>query len=272
MTGKSITLPGIIMVILALVAVLILRKSRESAKYLNGSAMGTQWIVEWRGNAPERSQIKKEISLTLEEWEQVLSQWRQDSDLSRHNRGEPVTEELARVLILADGIKERSGGAFNHHLLKEVHAAGFGPDGVGIDLSSIGKGFAVDRVCERLQELGMRDFVFALAGEVRAVGGPWPVEIEKPLMAETVLDHVVMLKNDAIATSGNYRQFRQTEEGLLTHIIDPETRRPVIRPPSSVTVIAADCATASAWATALFVRGPKYKGDHPELRVSWQHP
>jgi len=272
MTGKSIVLPGFILVVLGMLAVILMRKSGGDEASIRGSAMGTHWTVEWRGKAPEPVVLKREISATLEKWEQVLSQWRQDSDLSRFNRGEPATADLGRVLEMAEGIKRKSGGAFDHHLLAEVHAAGFGPAGKGIDLSSIGKGFAVDRVCERLRELGMRDFVFALAGEVRAQGGPWPVEIEKPLVADSVADHVVVLENQAVATSGNYRQFRQTEEGLVTHIIDPVTGKSVIRPPSSVTVIAADCATASAWATALFVLGPEYEGDLPELRVSWQHP
>ncbi|WAC20118.1 FAD:protein FMN transferase [Luteolibacter sp. SL250] len=272
MTGRSIVLPGFILVVLGMLAVVLVRKSGGEVASIRGSAMGTHWTVEWRGDAPEPVVLKREISATLEKWEQVLSQWRPDSDLSRFNRGEPATPELARVLELADGIKRKSGGAFDHHLLAEVHAAGFGPQGKGVDLSSIGKGFAVDRVCEHLGKLGMRDFVFALAGEVRAVGRPWQVEIEKPLLAESVEDHVVMLENQAVATSGNYRQFRETEEGLVTHIIDPVTGKPVIRPPSSVTVIAADCATASAWATAHFVLGPQYKGDLPELRVSWQHP
>jgi thiamine biosynthesis lipoprotein len=272
MSGKSIVLPGFILFLLAALAVILIRKSGDVATAIHGSAMGTHWTLEWRGSAPEPPALKREVSTTLEEWEQVLSQWRRDSDLSRFNRGEPATAELSRVLELAEGIKRKSGGAFDHHLLAEVHAAGFGPEGKGVDLSSIGKGFAVDRVCERLRGLGLRDFVFALAGEVRAVGGPWPVEIEKPLVAESVADHVVMLENQAAATSGNYRQFRRTEEGLVSHIIDPVTGKPVIRPPSSVTVVAADCASASAWATALFVLGPGYKGDLPDLKVSWQHP
>lgn len=272
MSGRSIVLPGFVLLVLAMLAVILIRKSGGGATAIHGSAMGTRWTLEWRGKAPEPVALKAEVASTLEKWEQVLSQWRGDSDLSLFNRGEPATAELSRVLELADGIKRKSGGAFDHHLLAEVHAAGFGPAGKGVDLSSIGKGFAVDRVCERLRGLGMGDFVFALAGEVRAVGGPWPVEIEKPLVAESVADHVVMLENQAVATSGNYRQFRQTDAGLATHIIDPGTGRSVIRPPSSVTVIAGDCATASAWATALFVLGPEYKGDLPELRVSWQHP
>lgn len=256
--------------LLALVGVIFL-KTRRHEDQLHGSAMGTRWTLQWRGDSPPPSGLKQEIAVVLEKWEQVLSQWRPGSDLSRYNGGAPATPELSRVLAMAEEIKGASHGAFDHQILEKVHAAGFGPEGSGIDLSSIGKGFAVDRVCERLRERGMDDFVFALAGEVRAVG-EWPVEIEKPLLSGYEMDHVIQLKNQAVATSGNYRQFRETKAGLVSHIIDPRTGEPVIRPPSSVTVIAGDCATASAWATALFVLGPEFK-DHPrELKVSWQHP
>lgn len=260
----------VVVILIGLVAALIW-KSRRDGSSLHGSAMGTRWTLEWRGKSPPPAQVKQEVSATLEKWEQVLSQWRPNSELSRYNRGQAPTAELARVLAMAGEIKRQTNGAFDHHLLEKVHAAGFGPAGSGVDLSSIGKGFAVDRVCERLRGSGMTDFVFALAGEVRAVGG-WTVEIEKPLLTGSTMDHEVWLDHRAIATSGNYRQFRQTEDGLVTHIIDPKTGKSVIRPPSSVTVMANDCATASAWATALFVLGPEFNGYPKELQVSWQHP
>lgn len=272
MSARSFAVPACAAFILVTLAYLLARKSGDDLHAIRGAAMGTQWTLEWRGKAPKATLLKQEVSTTLETWEQVLSQWRDGSDLSRFNRGEPATPELARVIQLADRIKTDTGGAFDHHLLGKVHEAGFGPAGSGMDLSSVGKGFAVDRVCERLQQLGMHDFVFALAGEVRAQGGSWPVGIEKPRVDETTQDHVILLENQAVATSGNYRQFRWTEAGLVSHIIDPQTGHSVIRPPSSVTVVAPDCATASAWATALFVRGPQYKDYPGELRVSWQHP
>lgn len=237
---------------------------------LHGSAMGVRWSLQWRGESPPPAVLKREVAAVLEHWEQVLSQWRPDSDLSRHNKGENATPDLARVISLADEIQTATGGAFDHHVLGKVHAAGFGPEGEGIDLSSIGKGFAVDRVGERLRELGVGDFVFALAGEVLAGDGTWPVDIEKPRLDGREIAMTVRLMRRAVATSGNYRQFRPTDEGLVSHIIDPATGEPVIRPPSSVTVMAPDCATASAWATALFVRGPEFRDYPAGLEVRWQ--
>lgn len=258
-----------VLALLALVAGVIW-KSRPHENHLHGSAMGCQWNLEWRGASPPPERLKREVALTLEKWEQVLSQWRPNSDLSRYNRGEAPSADLSRVLGMADEMKKETGGAFDHHILERVHAAGFGPEGKGVDLSSIGKGFGVDRVCERLRELGLKDFVFALAGEVKAVGGEWPVDIEKPVLGGGGTLRTVMLRDQAIATSGNYRQFRETKEGIITHIIDPKTGKSVIRPPCSVTVIARDSATASSWATALFVLGPEFKGYPAEYVVSWQ--
>ncbi len=231
-------------------------KPENDAKILTGESMGTTWKLAWRGASSPG--MEEAVTDTLKNWEDILSQWKPDSDLSRFNRGEPATPELQRVIDLAEEMREASGGAFDHRMLKETGEAGFGPGGNGMDLSAIGKGFAVDRVGERLREMGASDFVFELGGEILAGDGEWEVAIEKPdpALQETAL--TLPLKNRALATSGNYRQFRPAAGGLASHIIDPKTRKPVIRPPSSVSVFAKDCATADAWATALFVLGPGF--------------
>ena len=228
--------------------------------------MGTTWKLAWRG-APGGG-LDCDVAETLRKWEDVLSQWKPDSDLSRFNRGEPATPELQRVIDLAEGIRVASGGAFDHRMLKETGEAGFGPGGSGIDLSAIGKGFAVDRVGDILKQRGITDFVFELGGEILAGDGEWEVAIEKPDPATNELSRTVKLRNQALATSGNYRQFKPAPGGLASHILDPRTRKPIIRPPCSVSVIAADCATADAWATALFVLGPA-ASPPPGLGVGW---
>jgi thiamine biosynthesis lipoprotein len=233
---------------------------------VTGQAMGTTWKLAWRGPAP--AELEQEVPVVLEKWEAVLSQWRDDSDLSRFNHGESATPELQHVIALAEEIRLASSGAFDHRMLRETGEAGFGPVGNGIDLSAIGKGFAVDRVGERLRELGVTDFIFELGGEILAGDGEWVVAIENPDPVRRGISRTVKLRNRALATSGNYRQFKPAAGGLASHIIDPHTRKPVVRPPSSVTVIANDCATADAWATALFVAGPDFPAPQ-QLEVSW---
>jgi len=77
-------------------------------------------------------------------------------------------------------------------------------------------------------------------------------------------------RNRGLATTGNYRQFRPGTTGLVSHPIDPRTRFPVERAASTVTVIAADCATTDARATALFVLGPEFKDVPADLYLRWQ--
>lgn len=252
-----------------LIGVLIAKRmpAEPDSRSLTGTAMGTTWTLVWCG--PASPELRQNVGEVLEHWEQVLSQWREDSDLSRHNRGDVPTPDLERVITLAEDVRLASGGAFDHRILEKVHAAGFGPAGQGIDLSAIGKGFAVDRVGERLRRLGIDDFVFELGGDILA-GGEWSVEIEGPDPGRQEIVRRMTLNGRALATSGNYRQFLPGDDGLKSHLIDPRTGAPVERPPSSVTVIAADCATADAWATALFVLGPDFEDVPPGIEVRWQ--
>lgn len=246
------------------IGVLVMKGKPTAANSLSGSAMGTRWTLAWRGSPPP--ELRREVTEVLEHWEQVLSQWRQNSDLSRHNRGEPATPDLARVIVLAEATRLASGGAFDPQILERVHAAGFGPPGQGLDLSAIGKGFAVDRVAERLRQLELSDFVFELGGDLIAGDGQWPVDIERPLPGEQKTARQVMLHRRAMATSGNYRQF----VGQKSHLIDPRTGQPKERPLCSVTVMASDCATADAWATAMFILGPDFMDLPTGIEVHWQ--
>jgi thiamine biosynthesis lipoprotein len=81
------------------------------------------------------------------------------------------------------------------------------------------------------------------------------------------------LQRQAMATSGNYRQFQPTtnaDAAVISHIIDPRTGSPVMRTFSSVTVIAEQAATADAWATTLFVLGPGHHQPAAVQKVIWQ--
>ena len=259
---------AIIGVFVSAFALLLWRAMPKQERSLHGNAMGCEWTLQWRGSELEASVLQREVTFVLENWEQVMSTWRADSDLSRFNQGAPASPELQQVIDLAENMRRQSAGAFDPNLLEKVHQAGFAPAGKGLDLSGIGKGFAVDRVAERLRSLGVNDFIFQLAGETIAGDGAWNIAIEAPDPAMRTITKRVTLKNQALATSGNYRQFERTEHGIISHIIDPRSGKPVIRPFSSVTVITADCAHADAWATALFVLGKEHHP--PDLQVIWQ--
>ena len=132
---------------------------------------------------------------------------------------------------------------------------------IELDLSGIAKGYAVDRLSTILTELGLTEHLVEVGGEIQARGA-WTVGVQDPSggMA-TAVHRAFPVRDLGMATSGGYRDFRPAagdEEGRFwTHILDPRAGRPVERRAGSVTVLAASCLEADAWATALYVLGPE---------------
>ena len=139
-----------------------------------------------------------------------------------------------------------------------------------IDLSAIAKGFAVDRVASFLVDENIGDFLVEVGGEVivrgRKPDGPWKIGVEKPEDTRRTVSAVIELHNQALATSGDYRNFRIIDGQRYSHTIDPATCRPVKNRIASSSVLASDCLTADAMATALMVmgvdKGLSYCRDH----------
>jgi len=128
-----------------------------------------------------------------------------------------------------------------------------------IDLSAIAKGYAVDRVALRLESIGIANYLVEVGGEVRAKGkhpknALWSVGIRRPTAALQALG-VVELGQRSLATSGDYENFYEVDGKRYSHTIDPSTGRPVEHPLASASIIADDCMTADALATAVGVMG-----------------
>lgn len=134
--------------------------------------------------------------------------------------------------------------------------------GVYVNLSGIAKGWGVDRVHDVLVEAGFSDFMVEIGGEVRARGehprgAPWRIGINTPKSdadPEAIL-LAVPLENTALATSGDYRNFFESDGRKYAHILSPESGRPVERELVSASILASDCTTADALATAAIVLG-----------------
>lgn len=133
------------------------------------------------------------------------------------------------------------------------------PGGVYLDFSSIAKGYGVDLAARALIALGVRDYLVEVGGELRAQGKrpdgqPWRVAIEIP---DGTDDHALalVLTDHTIATSGDYRRYRDSSAGRYAHTIDPRTGRPISNDVASVTVLHDHCMQADALATALTVLG-----------------
>ena len=128
------------------------------------------------------------------------------------------------------------------------------------DLSAVAKGYGVDRVAKALREEGVTRFMVEVGGEIVAVGlnqqgVPWRIAIERPV-PEGGVQRVVLLSGHAMATSGDYRNVREVDGRLLSHVIDPRTGRPVVHQLASVSVVEELCVVADGLATALQVLGP----------------
>jgi FAD:protein FMN transferase len=133
------------------------------------------------------------------------------------------------------------------------------PGGVYLDLSAIAKGFAVDQVCETLQRLDIHDYLVEVGGELRARGfradgRPWYVAIESP-EKEREMPLVGVLRDGAIATSGDYLRYFESAGQRYSHTIDPRTAEPVAHDLAAVTVLHEETMLADAYATAFSVLG-----------------
>lgn len=147
-----------------------------------------------------------------------------------------------------------------------------------LDCSSIAKGYGVDVVANYLRSKGVQNFMVEIGGEVVTQGmsdrqKPWRIGITKPVDDPTgssqELQEILQLENEALATSGNYRNFRVENGKKYAHTINPHTGYPVSHNLLSATVIAQNCMIADAYATSFMVMGLEkakaFLENHPEL-------
>ena len=223
-----------------------------------------------------------------------LSQFNQSSSTD----AVPVSSMLGEVIQTSLALHTQSGGAFDVTVGPLVNVWGFGPDkavdppteaelatafkrvgshrlelipnaedwklrkkqpDVYVDLSAIAKGYGVDRMAEALRELGFKNFLVEVGGEVVAGGKgpgnrPWRVGLETPDGGMQDIESTVSL-GAALATSGNYRNFKMVDGKRIGHTLDPRTGKPVEHQTASVSVVSPSCMEADGWATALLVLG-----------------
>jgi FAD:protein FMN transferase len=174
----------------------------------------------------------------------VFSTYKEDSDISRLNRGELSLEDthpdVREVLARCEELRVITDGYFDAGRVLEN----------GLDPSGLVKGWAVDRAGDILDEAGARNYSLNAGGDIRLRGAPlpeprWRVGIQHPQVRDKIA--AVVSGNDvAVATSGAYARGE--------HVVDPHTGRP----PAgvlSVTIVGPELATADAYATAAFAMG-----------------
>jgi FAD:protein FMN transferase len=145
----------------------------------------------------------------------------------------------------------------NHKVIKAL-------PGIIIDVNAIAQGYSVDIVSNFLEKRGSENYLVEIGGEIRSKGinakeKKWRIGIDKPEDGNQTpgekLQTIIDISNKSISTSGNYRKF-YIENGIkYSHTINPKTGYPAKNNLLSATIVADDCITADAYATACMVGG-----------------
>ncbi|MCB9702589.1 MAG: FAD:protein FMN transferase [Myxococcales bacterium] len=275
---------------------------------VKGPTMGTSFAVTVVGADLDDAAISKAVRDQLDEANALMSNYIDDSEITRFNRHRgadpfPLSGPMLEVLTISEEVAALSEGAFDVTIPPLLEAWGFGPRGdadrpppseaelaerrllvdhkllrldaaastatkgrpeLEIDLSAIAPGYAADRIAAALEALGYRRYMVDVGGEFRVLGTnaegvPWRLGIERPAATRAdapTLQEVLPMTSGALATSGDYRSYRELDGRRVSHTIDPRTGRPIEHALASVSVVHRDAAHADALATALNVLGP----------------
>lgn len=162
----------------------------------------------------------------------------------------PTEEELA----------ERKANIGIEHLSVEGNKLSKDLPHLYVDLSTIAKGWGVDVVADYIESQGVANYMVEVGGEIRLKGVNregvgWRIAVEKPTVDERTIQEVIEPGDYAIATSGDYRNYFERDGVRYSHIINPQTGRPINNRVVSVTVLDKSCMTADGLATGLMVLG-----------------
>ena len=183
--------------------------------------------------------------------------------------------------IKIDSLLELTG--FDKIKLNEVGVLVKSNKNIILDFNAIAKGYSVDMISKYIEKQGAKNYLVEIGGEIMAKGlsprnnQPWKIGIDYPNSNSLNTNNYTtyLLSNKAIATSGNYRHFKvdKLTGKRFFHTIDPRTGKSIQSKILSTSVVALDCATADAWATALMVldleEGLKLIEKNSDLEALW---
>ena len=138
---------------------------------------------------------------------------------------------------------------------------------ITVEFNSIAAGYIIDRLAERFANQGIHDYLIEVTGEIRAAGEkpgghPWLIAIEAPLDHDRKAQRLVQLKDEAISTSGDYRNYREENGRRYSHLIDPRTLSPIEHTLAAATVVTPEAMRADGLSTLLMVLGPERGYDY----------
>ena len=279
-------LAGIILLVIAY------NHNINSLYVISGNAYGTSWSV----TSPQyiADNHKEDIKDIINDIDYVASNYKSESEISKINMNfsefQFISDDLFDILKIAKSVENISEGYYNIMLGKISSSLGFAPDfGKNVlqknlstyeldeknnslirysenwfDLSSIAKGYAVQKIHEYLSSSNINNHLIDIGGELIISGSkngiPWNIGIQNP--SSNIDSSTITINNEnydflAIATSGEYRNFKVDNNGnKITHTINPRTLSSIDNDILSVTVINEYSATYSdAYATAFNAMG-----------------
>ena len=129
-----------------------------------------------------------------------------------------------------------------------------------LNLSSIAKGYGIDQIGKKLETLGLRNYLINIGGDLLAKGKnknkkKWIIGIENPNLKEKLVKEIIKVSDKGIASSGDYKNFFIKNGKKFSHIINPNTGKPIAHKTKSVTVVSNNTTNADGWATALLAMG-----------------
>lgn len=250
---------------------------------IGGAAFGSYWRLTLADGAGAEA-VAQQVAQTIARIDLIFSPYRADSEFGEINVSEtrailPLSPSAREVLADALDIAAASDGAFDPTVGPDVARFGFGPitrgkgahfsdivlepDGMrkqradlSIDLCGIAKGHALDRLTAMLDEAGVGDYLLDLGGELAArgrhpAGRGWQIAVDTPSEGQMPMLPMLLLENQAIATSSNRIQGFEIGGQWHGHIIDPATSAPALGQTVSVSVLSINGRHADGWATAL---------------------
>jgi len=265
--------------------------SENDVNLITGETMGTTYTIKLVDSEVD----KNIIDARLKSVNKTFSTWDENSELSKFNKSPinqwlEVSEELYNLLAYSKKIYLFTEGYFDPGLGELIDLWGFGSISnnsvptqkqvqevlsrssiaylkfdtnkvkkvrpVQINLSAIAKGYAVDEIGRMLDKLEVKNYLIEIGGEVITKGKNnnkmWVVGLEMPNGSKPL---PIELNNEAVATSGDYRNFFVYKGKKYSHILDPHTGYPSISNIASVSVISDANAKSDALATAMLPMG-----------------
>jgi thiamine biosynthesis lipoprotein len=247
-------------------------------------------------------QLRAATEQILSDLDRQLSTYRADSDIEGFNAlpagsCEAMPTAVLELVQAGAQLSQESEGALDLTIEPLLNLWGFGPHGKGeripdaaeiasarqqvghrylrieqdqlckdaavqVDFNSIAAGYAVDKVVERLQQLGVRSYLVEITGELKAEGrkpdgSAWRIAIEAPRDDQRVAQQVIELDGQSVSTSGDYRNYFERDGVRYSHTLDPQTGAPIVHRLAAVTVVDPSALRADGLSTALMVMGPE---------------